>query len=60
MSAPLEVWLVTIIGGECDGETHTFSSVDRARDYADTEPEITHLIYSSVVDHPELSRMVMQ
>lgn len=55
-----EVWLVTIIGGDNDGETHAFSSFDRARDYADLDPDATHLIYSSVVDQPELSRMVMQ
>lgn len=54
-----EVWLVTVIGGDCDGETHAFSTFDRAREFAERDDDV-HLIYSSVVDHPEMASMVLQ
>lgn len=59
MTRVRQIWLVTAMTGDDEGETHTFSSFDKARKWAEARDDMM-LIYSSVVDHPEMSHMVMQ
>ena len=56
-----QVWLVIALDDDADEEeVHTFSTIDIAKEWCDRDPDRMHIIFSSVVDYPELTRMVTQ
>ena len=54
-----QIWLVLCFGSDDEEEVHSFSTVDRATSWASADDRV-HLIFSSVLDHPELAHMVTQ
>jgi hypothetical protein len=59
------VWLCLCISppnenGDADEETFAFSSQERAAAFCAADEGRSHVVYSRVIDHPELADMVVQ
>lgn len=61
----VEIWLCLCIGppdsrGKAEEETFAFSSMSAATSWADQDGGRMHVIYSRVLDHPEIADMTAQ
>ena len=54
-----QIWLVLCIKGQ-EEVIHPFSTLEKANEFAKSDDEHSHVIYSRVLDHPELYDMVVQ
>ena len=59
-SEPIEVWLCLCVSppgadGKQDEQTYAFSSMDEASKFCDADRGRAHVVYSRVLNHPEIS-----